>query len=131
MDTPSKRDEVFIRPPVSPTTTRDSRDSSRSSDASTRIHGFYYAWYGNPTVNGKYLHWDHEVRLCSGLSSDERKVLEKGGGRHKPPHDIGAAFYPKLGLYSSIDRNVIRSHMEMLVSAKIGVIVVSWYDVHS
>ena len=25
------------------------------------MHAFYYLWYGRPAVDGRYLHWDHEV----------------------------------------------------------------------
>ena len=34
---------------------------------SSHLHVFYYAWYGSPTVDGKWLHWDHQVirALCS------------------------------------------------------------------
>ena len=48
-------------------------------------------------------------------------------GRHVPPDDIGASFYPELGCYSSKDPVVISRHMLQLRSAGIGVIAVSWY----
>ena len=28
---------------------------------SRRVHAFFYLWYGNPEVDGKWQHWDHEV----------------------------------------------------------------------
>ena len=33
---------------------------------SVKLHAFYYPWYGNPQSNGRYLHWDHEVKKLSG-----------------------------------------------------------------
>ena len=27
----------------------------------SRIHIFYYGWYGTPEVNEEYMHWNHEV----------------------------------------------------------------------
>uniref|UniRef100_A0A3Q3NR88 Glycoprotein endo-alpha-1,2-mannosidase n=1 Tax=Labrus bergylta TaxID=56723 RepID=A0A3Q3NR88_9LABR len=48
-------------------------------------------------------------------------------GRHIPPDDIGANFYPSLGAYSSKDPSVIEAHMQQLRIAAIGVIAVSWY----
>ena len=44
---------------------------------STRTQLFYYPWYGSPTVNGSYRHWDQ--------------------GGHTPPDDVGANYYPSLG----------------------------------
>lgn len=41
-------------------------------------------------------------------------------GRHDPPDDIGANFYPKLGAYSSADREVIDAHMYEIRKARIG-----------
>ena len=26
-----------------------------------QTHAFYYLWYGTPTTDGKWLHWDHAV----------------------------------------------------------------------
>ena len=46
-------------------------------------------------------------------------------GRHVPPDDSGASFYPELGCYSSKDPVVISRHMLQLRSAGIGVIAVS------
>ena len=87
------------------------------------LHAFYYAWYGNVEVDGEYMHWNHHYmpHWKSSITNQYPK------GRHIPPDDIGASFYPKLGCYSSKDPAVISEHMIQLYSAGVGVIAVSWY----
>ena len=54
------------------------------------IHAFYYMWYGNPEFDGQYLHWNHRY-----LPHWEQSVTNQHPkGRHVPPDDIGASFYP-------------------------------------
>ncbi len=80
------------------------------------LHAFYYAWYGNPKTDGKYIHWDHmqlphwDFKVAQGYPQ----------GRHIPPDDIGSNFYPSLGPYSSRDPSIIESHMQQLRTAAIG-----------
>ncbi|XP_016332338.1 glycoprotein endo-alpha-1,2-mannosidase [Sinocyclocheilus anshuiensis] len=87
------------------------------------VHAFYYVWYGNPQFDGKYVHWDHPLlphwdpKVASGYPT----------GRHQPPDDIGANFYPALGPYSSRDPSVLEEHMRQLRTADVGVLAVSWY----
>lgn len=87
------------------------------------IHAFYYMWYGNPTSDGKYYHWNH--RFLPHWNPSIAKKFPKG--RHIPPGDIGASFYPELGCYSSRDPKVIEAHMYQLRTAGVGVVAVSWY----
>uniref|UniRef100_A0A3Q2TMY9 Glycoprotein endo-alpha-1,2-mannosidase n=1 Tax=Fundulus heteroclitus TaxID=8078 RepID=A0A3Q2TMY9_FUNHE len=87
------------------------------------LHAFYYVWYGNPKFDGRYIHWDHPQ-----LPHWDAKVAQEyPQGRHKPPDDIGANYYPSLGPYSSRDLSVLEAHMQQLRTAAIGVIAVSWY----
>ena len=87
------------------------------------LHAFYYAWYGNVETDGRYMHWNHRY-----LPHWKESVTTKyPQGRHIPPDDIGASFYPELGCYSSQDPSVIETHMTQLRLAGVGVIVVSWY----
>lgn len=80
------------------------------------LHTFYYTWYGNPKFDGKYIHWDHpqlphwDLKVAQGYPQ----------GRHSPPDDIGASFYPALGAYSSRDPSVMEAHMQQLRTAAIG-----------
>lgn len=73
------------------------------------VVAFYYAWYGNPRVDGEWIHWN-DARL--GI---------------RPPQDISSDYYPKLGAYSSRDPAVLRQHMQWLRQAQVGVIALSWW----
>lgn len=80
------------------------------------VHAFYYAWYGNPKFDGKYIHWDHPQ-----LPHWDNKVAQMyPQGRHSPPDDLGSNFYPSLGPYSSRDPAVVEAHMQQLRTAAIG-----------
>ncbi|EEB20023.1 mannosidase, endo-alpha, putative [Pediculus humanus corporis] len=87
------------------------------------VHIFYYAWYENLRIDGKWEHWNHEY-IKNWRKNDERIYPR---GRHVPPDDIGSNYYPKLGCYSSKDVYVINEHMKQISNAGIGVLVVSWY----
>ena len=87
------------------------------------LHAFYYAWYGNPETDGRYMHWNHHY-MPHWKSSITQQHPQ---GRHNPPDDIGASFYPELGCYSSNDVAVISAHMQQLQEAGVGVVAVSWY----
>ena len=87
------------------------------------VHLFYYAWYGNPEMDGHWWHWDHKYIP----PWDKRDHHKYPTGHHAPPEDIGSCFYPKLGPYSSLDPIVVSEHMRLISSAGIGVISVSWY----
>jgi hypothetical protein len=71
------------------------------------VHLFYYPWYGSPTVNGSYRHWDQ--------------------GGHTPPNDVGANFYPTLGAYDSGDTAALDQHMAWVRQSGAGTIVTSWW----
>lgn len=79
-------------------------------------HAFYYPWYGNPKFDEKYLHWNHPF-----LPHWDKKEAKKWPeGKHEPPEDVGASFYPLLGAYSSKDPDVVDKHMQMMRYARIG-----------
>jgi len=87
------------------------------------VHIFYYPWYGSPEHDGQYLHWNHRY-----LPHWHQAITDRfPKGRHNPPDDIGASFYPQLGCYSSRDHRVIQLHMKMLRQAGVGVMAVSWF----
>ena len=89
------------------------------------VHAFYYMWYGNPAYDGKFYHWNH--RYLPHWNPQVAKKYQHLEGRHVPPDDIGAGFYPQLGCYSSKDPAIIESHMYQLRQAGVGVVSVSWY----
>lgn len=54
------------------------------------VHAFYYMWYGNPEFDSRYYHWNHRY-----LPHWQQSVTNQyPKGRHSPPDDIGASFYP-------------------------------------
>ena len=83
-------------------------------EANYDVHVFYYPWYGNPEMDGKYIHWNH--RYLPKNPTDNRDTR-----KHKPPGDIGSNFYPLLGLYSSRDKMTVDYHMKKIREAGIGV----------
>ncbi|XP_041351492.1 glycoprotein endo-alpha-1,2-mannosidase-like [Gigantopelta aegis] len=87
------------------------------------VHVFYYPWYGNPENDGRYFHWNHHYIPHWNKMESIKWPL----GLHKPPEDIGANYYPLLGLYSSGDPKVVKAHMAQIQSTGAGVVVVSWY----
>ncbi len=76
-------------------------------DPSPRVAAFYYPWYGNPTVNGAWSHWE--------------------GPGFNPPRSISSDYFPQLGPYSSTDPTVVAQHMAWLRQAGVGVIITSWW----
>jgi hypothetical protein len=80
------------------------------------VHAFYYPWYGSPEFDGDWLHWNHEF-LPHWDPATDRKYPK---GRHHPPDDVGANFFPQLGPYSSKDPAVIDLHMKQMSEAGIG-----------
>jgi len=76
------------------------RTKSPSSNLNLNVHAFYYAWYGAPEVDGKWVHWNHEY--IPPWDKNDHHVYPTGA--HHPPLDIGANFYPELGPYSSPNR---------------------------
>ncbi len=100
-----------------------SLDLSGLSPPNYCLHTFYYMWYRNEDTDGGYMHWNH--RYLPHWKEDVSKRYPKG--RHEPPNDIGASFYPKLGPYSSKDPLTMKTHMYQLRQAEVGVVSVSWY----
>jgi len=76
-------------------------------EPSYRVAAFYYPWYRNPDVDGRWDHW--------------------GQGRLNPPLDIASDYYPQLGAYSNLDPGVVAQHFAWLRQAGVGVIVSSWW----
>ncbi len=96
----------------------EENNSTRVNDS---IHAFYYTWFGNPEFDGSYSHWNHKI-VPHG--PDPRWI---DAGAYSGIEDIGANYYPELGTYSSNDPTLIRKHMEMMQTAGIGVVVISWW----
>ena len=84
------------------------------------LHAFYYAWYGNPEMDGKWLHWDHEVLKHWGGPAVNAK-FPTVGSKHKPPQRIGSNYFPELGPYSSRNATVVNEHVQMMAESGIGI----------
>ncbi len=72
------------------------------------VLAFYYGWYGNPKISGRWFHW-HEV--------DE---INK--------HIGSSTHYPQLGPYDSHDPKVVEQHCRWTKEAGIDGLVVSWWQ---
>ncbi|MDQ1255597.1 MAG: glycoprotein endo-alpha,2-mannosidase, partial [Candidatus Hydrogenedentes bacterium] len=83
---------------------------------SPKVHAFYYPWYGNPETDGHWVHWDYAAEVREGPPQP-----------HIPPEQIGANFYPAIGLYSSNSPQDLATQMRQLRQAGIGVIASSWW----
>lgn len=81
------------------------------------VHIFYYPWYKNEKIDGKYAHWNHELLPHW---SDKTVTQLK---HHVPPDDIGANFYPQLGPYSSSDPVIMDAHMKQIRASGAGNLV--------
>ncbi|MBI2331477.1 MAG: hypothetical protein HYU84_04815, partial [Chloroflexi bacterium] len=98
--------------PLPPNNTTPSDDDAslppvEGPDPSLKVAAFYYPWYGNPSIDNVWVHWDQN--------------------NHRPPQDIGSDYFPALGAYSSRDPQVVAQHMAWLRQAGIGVIITSWW----
>lgn len=91
---------------------RSDRDYSIFYD----VHIFYYLWYGSPSVDNKYIHWDHVLVP----HWDPKIAASHAQGKHTPPEDVASSFYPELGPYSSRDPKVLESHMSQIEAAAAG-----------
>ena len=98
-------------------------ESEVTTSISNKVHVFYYPWYGNPTDDSTYLHWNH--KYIPNWDKNDRKIYPLG--QHEPPDDIGANYYPLLGCYSSRNVNTISQHLQWIQESGVGVMVVSWY----
>ncbi|CAM9321700.1 unnamed protein product [Lampetra planeri] len=98
-------------------------NSDRDHSIFYDVHIFYYLWYGCPSVDRKYIHWDHVLVP----HWDPKIAASHAHGRHDPPEDIASSFYPELGPYSSRDPKVLEDHMSQVKASAAGVLVISWY----
>ncbi len=98
-----------------------------------RVHIFYYSWWGNADKvetdrkaytnknEHQYFHWEHNVIGATRWRGEQGEQ----DYFHGTGDDIGADYYPELGLYSSNDPATVKQHMEWIRRAGIGVLVVT------
>lgn len=99
---------VWTPPTRGTTTTAVSLPRVEGPEPSPRVVAFYYPWYGNPEVNGEWVHWEG----CPGCD---------------PETDISSDYYPVLGSYSCYDPVTLAQHFAWLRAAGVGVIASSWW----
>ena len=89
------------------------------------VHAFMYLWYGEPTIDGVYRHWNHEV--LPHWESRINELFPEVGKRFNPPMDVHSPYYPLHGPYSSMSKEVLRRQFQEMTSSGIEVAVVSWW----
>jgi len=70
---------------------------------------FYYGWYGNPAVSGRWLHWE-------GVDANRQQIAS-------------STHYPVLGAYDSNDPQVIEQHCRWARAAGIDGFIYSWWGI--
>ncbi len=80
---------------------------SAAAGRQTSVAIFYYAWYGTPSRDTAWQHWQQ--------------------GAASPPGRIASGFYPARGPYSSTDPSVLRAHMRELRTIGVDTVIVSWW----
>jgi glycoprotein endo-alpha-1,2-mannosidase len=93
-------------PPVAQPTAR-ATPVRQGQRAPRKVLAFYYGWYGNPALTGRWRHW-RDVNVSA--------------------HTIGTAtHYPELGPYDSHDSAVVAKHCAWAKDAGIDAFIVSWW----
>lgn len=102
-------------------------DSMLPFTANKDVHAFFYIWYKNEQVDGRFLHWNHLV-LEHWTPATNKRFGNVIGTRHDPhKDDIAADFWPMRGPYSSTDRSTMEDQFRSMLRHGIGTVVVSWW----
>ncbi|MFX1252891.1 MAG: hypothetical protein ACFFCZ_14890 [Promethearchaeota archaeon] len=92
-----------------------------SLDSTPRIPesvlAFYYPWYGNPTWNTDWNHWEDVNHDPNSINNGTR--------------DVASTHYPSLGAYDSNDPNTVKHHIRMAQAAGIDAFIASWWGINS
>lgn len=87
------------------------------------IHLFYYTWYRSEKYDGYWKAWDSPVVE----HWDREEETFTTSSQPKPPLDISSNFYPMLGPYSSLQKWVVREHLNQIKSTGVTVVSISWF----
>ena len=79
-----------------------------------KVLAFYYTWYGNPQVSGRWFHWRND-------ESDFSLLDEKGLPFARSTN------HPTIGLYDSNDPLVIAGHLKLAQKARIDALIATWW----
>lgn len=100
---------------------KSTKEKAKEITGKSKIHTFYYIWYGNVETDGEYRGWNHPI-IPHKVDTTWNDTPPHSGG-----DDVGSNFYPQLGSYSSNDPRTIETHMEQMHDAGIGVVSLSWW----
>ncbi len=75
--------------------------------ASKLVLAFYYPWYGNPQVSGRWVHW-------SGVDQEKKEIAS-------------STHYPTLGPYDSHDPKLCDQHAKWAGENNVDGFIVSWW----
>jgi glycoprotein endo-alpha-1,2-mannosidase len=78
-----------------------------ATPVSKQVLAFYYGWYGNPQVSGRWAHWRD-------VDADRKTI---GGSTH----------YPTLGAYDSHDPKVVDEHCREAKEAGLTGFIATWW----
>jgi glycoprotein endo-alpha-1,2-mannosidase len=93
----------------------------------SKVHIFYYAWYRNVEHDGKYNHWNHAI-LPHWTQEINNRFKDIGKECDVNKDEIGSNYYPKLGLYSSLDYETMKHHLlEIRQECNVNVLIISYW----
>jgi len=95
----------------------------RKDQTRPAVHAAFYLWYGNPDVDGRWLHWNHKVLPHWDKSVDARhKKFD-----WRPPEEPHSPFMPERGTYSSRDKATLQDQFRDLAAAGVDSAMCSWW----
>lgn len=71
------------------------------------VLAFYYGWYGNPQVSGKWVHWKE-------VDTANKRIA-------------GSTHYPALGAYDTHDPKVVEQHCRQAKDAGLTGFIATWW----
>mmetsp|Transcript_91401 Transcript_91401/g.295664 ORF Transcript_91401/g.295664 Transcript_91401/m.295664 type:complete len:373 (+) Transcript_91401:568-1686(+) len=88
-----------------------------------RVHAAFYLWYGNPDVDGRWMHWNHKVLPHWDKSVD----AEHPKFDWQPPEEPHSPYMPARGTYSSRDSATLHAQFRDLSEAGVDSAMCSWW----
>lgn len=86
---------------------------NKKNDSTKQVWALYYAHWGNFETNGKWINWKIPLPEAPYLSFE-------------PPNTIPSLYFPLLGLYSSEDKSIIKTHFKTLNEAGLDALIIPW-----
>lgn len=83
------------------------RATVRRSSPTRKVLAFYYTWYGNPGVSGRWVHWEN-------VDTEKKQIASSTN-------------YPALGAYDSNDPQVVDKHCAWAKEAGLDGFIATWW----